>query len=290
MKMIKFWLAAFALTALVAACTKEYSFEDPIAGQGSGPVVGNNCVVNRITEFDTISNTGLSGLNLNFNASGKVITLTDVDSIALNTILSASYTYNVDTIRLDPDQYFVVDATGRAKRFTGYEDPYDQTSDILDFEYLYDASGKLTQRKVTSTLLPGIVLYQSEYTYTGSNVTRIITKVPLLNSTYYDATYEYQFDRVPKNYIHLLSDCKELAPYIAGLNMGTRALNPVKKIKVLEYDPSLPGSAPVDSTVTTFTKYSYSRDGYVLSVDMSGSEVPALPLSASRNNFGYFCR
>jgi hypothetical protein len=291
MKMTKFWLGFFfvALTAVVA-CTKEYSFEDPLGGQASGPVLGNNCIINKIVEFDTITNTGLAALNFNFNSNGRVLTLAEVDSIALNNILSTTYTYNIDTVRLDPDQFFVLDATGRVKQFTGYADPYDPLSDILDFEYLYDASGKLTTRKVSDATLPGIVLLQSDYTYTGSNLTRITTKIPLLNATYFDATYEYQFDRVPKNYMNVLSDAEELAPYLPALNMGSRSLNPIKKIKVLEFDPLVPGGAAIDSTVTTFSNYTYSRDGYVLSVDLGGDEVPGIALSAGRNKFGYFCR
>lgn len=288
MKFLKYITAALAVTAVITACSKEYSFEDPIGALNQGPILGSNCVINKITEFDTISNTGLGALALSYNAAGKVTSVVDYDSIAQNVLFSGAYTYNIDTIRLDPDQYFVVDASGRVIRFTGYEDPYDPLSDIMDFIYTYDASGKLIKRTMADPLLPLVIIAESNYTYTGNNLTGIVVKNPLFNVTLGDAVLEYQFDRVLKNYMPILPDCPELTPFIAGLNMGQKSLNPVKKITVREYDP-LTGNV-VATYVSEFKNYTYSRDGYVLSVDLGGIDLPSIPLSLGRNKFGYFCR
>jgi hypothetical protein len=285
----KIGIIAVASIALFTACQKEVSFEDPLGGVDSGPVIGNNCVVSKIIDFDTVSNTGLAALNYFFSTgSGRVNSLTEFDSISSNLILNANYSYNADTIRLDPDQYFVVEPSGRVKKFAGLTNPYDPLSDLADFEYFYDASGKLIRRTVSDPLFPGLTIIESTYAYAGNNLASIDVKIPLLNVTYQRVNYEYYFDRVPRNYINILPDCDELAPYVAALNMGQKSLNPVKKISLIEFDP-LTGTQ-VDSLGAEFKNYKYSRDGYVLSVDMDGDDMRALPFNVSRNKFEYFCR
>lgn len=289
-------LKLVALTGFVAlifsACSKEYSFEDPIGSSGAGPVIGTNCMIGKIIDFDTISKTGLNAINYSFSSStGRLNSLLEFDSIGMNTVLNHALIYNVDTIFLDASYYFIVDGSGHVIKLHGLNDPYDPTSQILDFEYTYDNAGRIIRRTVTDPTLFTTPFLKSTYTYSGNNMTGVAVVLmdnagntaPLKN-----ITIGYQFDRVPRNYMNILPDSDELSPFMAALNFGQKALNPVNKIQVINLDPFT--GSPIDTATTVFSKYSYSRDGYVLGVDVSGDDIKALPFAQGRNNFEYFCR
>lgn len=285
-----------ALTGFVAwifsACTKEFSFEDPIGSSGTGPVIGNNCVIAKIIDFDTISKTGLNAINYSFSAStGRLNSLLEVDSIGMNTVLSHTLTYNADTIFLDTDYYFIVDGSGHVVKLHGLSDPYDPFSQTLDFEYTYDNAGRIIRRTITDPTLFTTPFLKSTYTYSGNNLSGVaVVLMDNLGNTapLQNITLAYQFDRVPRNYMNILPDSDELSPFIGALNFGQKALNPVNKIQVINLDP-FTGTA-VDTATTFFSKYSYSRDGYILGVDVSGDDIKALPFAQGRNTFEYFCR
>jgi hypothetical protein len=292
MKALKMAVLLCSMAAIFTACTKELSFEDPIGAQGQGPIIGNNCVIAKIVEYDTITRTGLTAINYEFNSStGRLNNFVEYDSIGQNVVLNANFSYNADTVHIDASQYFVVDNSGRVKKFHGLQNPYDPLSPELDYEYFYDGAGRIIKRSVTDlTLLPTPFL-QSTYSYSGNNMTGIAVILmdgmgntfPLINTT-----LSYQFDRVPRNFMNILPDCDELAPYMGALNMGLKSLNPVNKIDIVYLDPF--SGTPITTTTTLYNNYRYSRDGYVLSVDMSGDDIPALPFAPGRNNFSYFCR
>jgi hypothetical protein len=284
---------AFLLSAWVfSACTKEYSFEDPIGSQGQGPVIGNNCVIKKIIEFDSISKTGLNAINYDFSAStGRLNTMVEFDSIGQNVILNTAFGFNADTMFIDVDQYFVVNGTGRVVKFHGQFDPYDPFSQIMDFEYLYDNTGRLLKRTLTDPTIAATPFLQSVYAYSGSNMTGItVSLLPPIGAAIpiQNITIGYTFDRVPRNFMNILPDCNELAPYMGALNMGQKSINPVSKIDMAILDPFT--GTTVATTSTLYTAYSYSRDGYVLGFDMAGDNIDALPFAPGRNNFEYFCR
>lgn len=292
MKALKIVFALGLSAWIFAACTKEFSFEDPIGSQGQGPIIGDNCMISKIVEFDTISKTGLNAINYDFSIStGRLNNFIEFDSIGQNVVLNAIFSYNADTLHVDASQYFIVDGSGRVVKFHGLNDAYDQLSPTLDFEYSYDNVGRIVKRTVIDPTIFSTPFMKSTYSYSGNNMTGIVTvfmdnagnSAPFRNTT-----IGYQFDRVPRNFMNILPDCDELTPYLGALSMGQKALNPVNKIDIVTFNP-LTGT-PVDSTSTLFTRYSYSRDGYVLGMDMSGDDIKALPFAQGRNNFEYFCR
>jgi hypothetical protein len=286
-KKIIFAIALLGLTFI--SCQKEYSFENPLSGS-SGLIIGNNCIIKKVIEFDTISNKGAAAINYNFNAAGdRILTINEIDSITLSPLFNANPNYVQDSIIIDPQQYFVVSPSNkRIIKFEGYQDPYDITSPINIYEYTYDAAGKLLGKTLKNAGLPGIVIEQTDYTYTNNNLTGIVKKIPLLNNTVLTASLEYDLAKQPKNYFNILPDCDELSPYIAVLNMGNKATNAVTKIIIKNYD-LLTGTF-IDSTVTQYSSYQYSLDNYVLSVDAAGYDIPAVPLVRGRNKFEYFCK
>lgn len=291
-KALKILVLSGFVVWVFSACTKEFSFEDPIGSQGAGPVIGSNCVIGKIIDFDTISRTGLNAINYSFSSStGRLNSLLEFDSIGLNTVLANNLTYNADTIFLDPNYYFIVDGSGHVIKLHGLSDPYDQFSQVEDYEYTYDNAGRLIKRTVTDPTLYTTPYLRSTYTYTGNNLTGVA--VVLLDNggnvtPYQNITLAYQFDRVPRNFMNMIPGSDELTPYMAALNFGQKALNPVNRIQVIDLDPS--NGTPIDTATTFFTKYTYSRDGYVLGIDVSGDDIKSLPLALGRNNFEYFCR
>lgn len=292
MKAVKLILALGCFAWVFASCSKDVSFEDPIGSQGQGPILGNNCMIKKVIEFDTISKTGLTALNYDFSAStGRLNSLVEFDSIGQNVVYNASFSYNTDTAYIDATQYFVVNSAGRVIKFHGLDDPYDPFASVIDVEYQYDNNGRLIKRLVTDPLIQASPSLQSVYAYTGSNLTGIA--VALLNGTgtaapLFNITLGYQFDRVPRNFMNILPDCRELKPYLAALNMGQKSLNPVNKIDISLLDPFT--GTPISTNTTIFSSYSFSRDGYVLGFDMAGDLIDALPFAPGRTNFEYFCR
>ncbi|MBL7726943.1 MAG: hypothetical protein JNM68_04615 [Dinghuibacter sp.] len=292
MKALKLMVALGCFAWVFTSCSKELSFEDPIGAQGQGPIIGNNCQIKKVIEFDTISKTGLTAINYDFSAStGRLNSLVEFDSIGQNVVYTAFFTYNTDTIRIDAAQYFVVNNAGRVIKFSGLDDPYDPFATMVDIEYTYDNNGRLIKRAVTDPTIQSTPIIQSVYAYTGSNLTGIAVSLVSgvgVTAPLYNITLGYQFDRVPRNYMNILPDCRELRPYIAALNMGQKSLNPVNKIDVTLMDPFT--GTPISTSTTQYTNYSFSRDGYVLGFDMSGNAIDALPFAPGRNNFEYFCR
>lgn len=288
-KLIKVLLIVLFVVA-ITSCAKEYSFENPLTGTGN-VIIGNNCIINRVTEYDTIGRRGASAFNYLFNTNGSaLISISQRDSIINTTIFNKTITKNLDTLKIDALQYIVVDTMNgnRVKRFVGYEDPYTNTTPLFVNDFSYNSAGKVVAREVKLPQFPGVVYYRSEYTYTGNNLTSIIGKIPLNNTVFLNITIEFDLTKQPKNYFTILPDCKELKPYIAGLQFGQPNTNIVKKVVMRNYN-QLTGVL-IDSTVTNFSNYKFSVDNYILSVDASGYDIPALPLASGRNTFGYFCR
>ncbi len=272
------------------SCTKEYSFENPLP-TGTVITIGNNCVVSKIIDYDTIVRRNVSAIQVGFNTTGNYPTsIIEFDSLTQQTIFQKSLSLVGDTLRIDATQYFLVDITTdyRIRQFVGRENPYNVNSPIFINNFFYDNTGKLITKQVSNAAQGTIVYNQTDYTYTGNNLTNIKSRIPLNNVTYFEASIAYNVSKQPKNYLSLLPDAIALKPYINTLNFGAKSKNEPIKITVKNFD-QLTGAA-IDSAVTEFKNYKYSSDGYVLSVDAAGYANPAIPLSNSRNVLQYFCR
>ncbi len=287
--MKRFQYIAFLFLGAIAiiSCKKEYSYEE--GPNGKGVIIGNNCVIKKIIEYDTVGKKNVGVLQYDFNATGsQFLKATRIDSITLTKLFDETTTYFQDSIALSANQYFKKDASGKIVRFAGYEDPYDNTSFFFINDYIYDNNGKLITKNTSTPTLPNTIALQTTYSYTGNNITKIIRKLPLLNKTETEIDIEYYTGGQPKNYINFLPDCNELKPYIAALDMGQKPDNTVKKVTIKVYDIFL--GTVLSTTVTEFSRYTFSSDGYILSVDMSGDIIDALPLETGRNKFEYFCK
>ena len=70
-------------------------------------------------------------------------------------------------------------------------------------------------------------------------------------------------------------------------NFGKKSLNAVKEIKIRNYSS---GVLTADSTKTVFGTYTMSLDNYVLSVIMSGDDLPSMPAQKGKLKFSYKCK
>jgi hypothetical protein len=273
-----------------SSCSKEYSFENPILS-GNTIIVGNDCVINKVIDYDTLVRKNVAAVQTSFNTTGNYpASIIETDSITQQNIFQKSLTLLGDTLRIDANQYFLVDiATNyRVRQFVGRQDPYNNNSPIFINNFFYNTAGQIVTKTVYNTQQAGFIFSQTNYTYTGNNLTGIKSKIPLNNVTYFDATISYDSTKFAKNYMLLLPDCNELRPYVTTMNLGIKSKNQPAKVTINNND-QITGTL-VNTTVTEFKNYKYSADGYVLSVDMGGFAIPAIPLSNSRNVFQYFCR
>ncbi len=276
------------LVSLIASCEKEYSQENG-SFANVGIKIGDNCVINKVIALDTLTQKGSSALNYNFNLLGdKILAINRVDSVTNNIIFNSNPIYNGDTIVINNNEYFIIDANKKVVGLKGFEDPYDVTSTIFLFNYTYNNSGYLIKKTKSNPLFPTIIEEQTEYTYTNNNLTSIIVKVPILNTTITEITIDYDLSKQPFHYFNILPDCDELVPYIAAINMGTNSKNATSKITIKNFNV-LTGIL-VSTTTTNYYNYKLSLDNYVLNVDANGYNIPAIPLQNGRNKFSYFCK
>jgi hypothetical protein len=273
------------------SCAKEYSFENPILGNGNTVIVGNNCTISKIIDYDTLVRKNVAAVQTSFNTTGNYpASIIETDSLTQQVIFQKSLTLLGDTLRIDANQYFLVDiATNyRVRQFVGRQDPYNNNSPIFINNFFYNTAGQIVTKIVYSPTVPGAIFSQTNYTYTANNLTGIQSKIPLNNITYFDATISYDSTKLAKNYLLMLPESNELRPYVTTMNLGIKSKNQPTKITINNNDQIT--GALVNTTVTEFKNYRYSADGYVLGVDMGGFSIPAIPLSNSRNLFQYFCR
>ncbi len=277
------------ILTILMGCSKEYSYENPLTGN-NGITIGQNCVVNKIIEYDTISRKGASAYNYSFNTTASnVLNITRYDSITQNTLLTHNPQYIGDTIRYSSNSYAVLDATKRLIKYVGIEEPFNSLSATFVYTYAYNATtGMLTTKTKANPLIPNFIQELTTYSYTGNNLTKIECKIPLLNTALYTYELVYNTSKSPKNYISILPDCEELLPYIAVLNVGITSTNVVTQVTTKAYDPLT--SSLLTTDVANYSNYTYSNDNYVLSVDAAGVQVPALPLYNGRNKFTYYCK
>jgi hypothetical protein len=284
---------AFLILLISVGCSKEYSFESPLP-PGSLVVVGNNCIVNKILDFDSVANKNVNVKSVEWNTTGNYPTkIFEIDSLTGQTVFSKNISLIGDTFKIDNKQYFLVDVTNnyRVREFVGYNNPYATSGVLSVHKFIYDTKDRLITKLTYSALQPGIVYTQTNYKYNidSSNLIKIETKIPLNgNVLIYEANIEYNSGKTPKNFLYYFVESEDLRPYMQFYNFGKKPKNEVSRIVVKKFD-QLTGT-PTTTTTTNFYKYIYSGDGYVLSVVDAGHHLLALGLNNSKNNFGYFCK
>ena len=275
------------IIAAFTACQKEYSTEGG-GTTGAGVIIGADCRINKIAFNDSATGTSTGAISATINSSDVVTDITKFDSLTLTIDFNVAPQYFSDTVAIDPDQYFILDNGNgkRVKSFHGLIDPTVAGSPEFDVTYVYDATGYLINKFYTYSLLPGIPYQQVTYTYTGGNLTHMVTDDLFAATIIKDADLDYYTNIAPKNYINLLPDENTYAEFNQFYSFGKKSTNAVKNLKLQYYT----NGAVTDSAVSTFQTYILSRDNYVLNVYMLGDAQPCIPAADGKLSFSYKCK
>ncbi len=273
---------------LLSSCQKEYSSEAGNTSGGGGTIIGADCRINKIGYSDSATSAAIGSISAVINATDNATDVTVFDSVSLTINFNSTPQYFTDTVAIDPDQYFIVDITSkRIKQLHGLIDPTVPGSPEFDVIYAYDASGYLITKSYTYSLLPGFPYQTVSYTYSAGNLIKMTTKDEFTSDIIKDAVLTYYTSIAPKNYLYLFPDEDTYAEFNQFYNFGKKPTNAVKSVKLRYYDP---GNILVDSAVSSFSSYIMSRDNYVLSAYMLGSDQVSIPAVKGKMSFSYKCK
>ncbi len=283
--LLSFFIAG---TVMLVSCQKEYSTENGGSGSGGAVIIGADCRISKIAFADSAAGFGIGSISAIINGADNATDITLFDSLSLTLDFNSAPQYFGDTVAIDPDQYFVLDnATKRVRLFHGFFDPTVPGSPEFDVDYVYDASGYLINKFYSFSLLPGIPYQQVTYTYTGGNLTHMVTDDLFSGDMIKDADLTYFTNIAPKNYINLFPDEDAYSEFNQFYSFGKKIINAVQSLKIRYYDP---GNVPADSASSVFGSYIMSRDNYVLSVIMTGDDQVSIPAAEGKLSFSYKCK
>ena len=277
------------LPVFFLSCQKEVSLETGSLPGDSSNSATNTCDLAKMVEADSATGKGEYAYISSFNSNHKVVNFELVDSSSNAIDGSFALTYPTGRIQLDPEQYFLIGTDGKITEFHGYEYPGYKQGEKFVVKYTYNTAGQLTLRTETYDSLPGKVLYQMKFTYSGGNLTKETIEgldvggfVKLA-----ELTYTYDASKTVKNFIYIYGLAPEISTFQAAINAGVNNANPVSRIVSMYYDPS---SGATQSVTTNLGNYVIDPKGYVQSFTVSGADFAlAGLLSRKRYKLSYNC-
>ena len=272
MKQLK-WLG---LALLFASCQKELSGEDEV-------IVPQGCVIDRISQIDTTTNTSLGYVGITFNNASRVIRLEDYDSSSNQYYLDANFTIAGDTVKLGGADYYILDPANNLRvRACQIDGDYFGIADMdIFFSYTYDASGYLIKKAFS---VPGQDILRFEYTWTGGNLTRVVLKNLITDELYYEANLTYYTNIAVKDFLHLIPDLFDIK-FDMAMNFGKKSANALNTATTTFYDAGNP-----ETSTTTFYNYQLDADGRVQSYVVDNSELAEFGIYEGKNQVRYRCR
>ncbi len=282
-------IVPFIIIAAVVftGCLKEYSAEQG-NDTGAGVIIGADCRINKIAYADSATGAGTGSISAVINAADNTTDVTGFDSLTLTINYNYLPQYFNDTVYIDPDQYFVRDATTkRINKFHGVVDPTVPSSPTFNVEYNYDVTGRLAEKFYFFSLVPTIPFMQTSYSYAGGNLTSVVLLDRFTGDILRDAALTYYPTIAPKNFLYLFPDEILYPEFNQFYNFGLKPTNAVKSLKIRYYNP---GNAVADSSVSAFSNYILSRDNYVVSVQMTGDDQATIPAVEGKLKFSYKCK
>lgn len=254
--------------------------------------VSTNCKLEKIFQYDSIGVARGPITIFTFNSSKIVNKVQLVDSVRNLVYNNFNFSFPTNKVQLDANQYFVTDANGRVTEYHGYENPIDDTTDLVIAKYTYNTSGQLTQRKMAYASSPDTTVLQTDFTWSGNNLTKAVGKVPVnasLMLTVFDVTYEYNTAKTVKSFLSLPAYAYEIAFFQSSVNSGAVPVNPVTKTTTRYYNQS--GTGAVTATyICNFNNYIIDANNYVQSFVTKGDDFDeAFIFSGEKYVFGYKC-
>lgn len=289
MRYIKRLSGFFIIILAVVSCQKEYSIENGGIVKRDSLTTGNNCRIQQLIESDRLTSDAEYAYISTYDASKKVSRIEWVDSTVNSTDNIFPVSYQAGRVQVDAGQYFITGADGKVTEFYGYEFPEDNSSEKLKVKYTYNAAGQLAKRTEEYDSLPGVVLYQMDYTYAGANLTRAEIKANTGTAMvrFGVINYEYDAGKTVKNFLFLNALAPELQIFQNAINTGTSSTNPVIKTTSIYTNP-LNGTSV--TFVANFTKYSIDANNYVKSFELTGDDFDEARLYAGKKyNLNYTC-
>lgn len=272
------------------SCQKEYSLETGgVGNRDSLTTTGNNCRIQQLVESDRLTSDAEYAYISTYDANKKVSMITWVDSTVNSTDNIFPISYPSGRVQVDGDQYFVTGADGKVTEFYGYEYPDDPDGEKVKIRYTYNAAGQLAKRTQEYDSLPSRVLFQMEYTYTGSNLTRTEIKANAGNTFVSVGIINYEYDaaKTVKNFLFLHALSPELQTFQNAINAGSGSNNPVVKTTSTYNNPSTGARA---TFVANFVNYSIDANNYVKSFELTGDDFDeAMLYSGKKYNLNYKC-
>ena len=266
---------------LLFSCAKEYSNE-------SGGGLGSSCRLSNITVINDLTGAGEYALNTRYNNTGKANYVELYDSVLSSADYQVSIEYLAsDTIITGNGDLLVLDANKRLKKLITLLDPTDPTGEKLIFDFKYNSSGYLTGKTLSTSTIP-IALFQTAYTWTSGNLTKVGSSSNLTGSTQklLDIDMQYDLSKSPRNFIPIYPEAFESFIYVTAVDMGKPSTNLLTRISAVYYDDQ---GNPSPAVVSEITQAKFSNDGYLTEWFVDGSSFDALGLFIGRNSFTYKC-
>jgi hypothetical protein len=280
MRNFKIFIAILPVLFLLS-CAKEYSNE-------SGGGIGKSCRLSNITVVNEQTGAGEYALNTRYDNTGKANYVELYDSVLNGTDIEIGIEYKTsDTLRTSNGDVLVLDANKRLKRLITPLDPTDPAGEKLYFDYKYNSSGYLTEKTLSTSSLP-ITLFQTIYTWTGGNLTKVESSSNLTGTKQklLDVDLQYDLSKSPKNFIPIYPDAFESFLYVTSVDMGKPSTNLLKRISAVYYDDQ---GKPSPAVVSEISQAKFSNDGYLTEWVVDGGSFDALGLFAGKNSFTYKC-
>jgi hypothetical protein len=266
------------------SCTKELSQEtaDPTT-----PPLGNDCQVNLVVDVDSASGVGTFSRFVQFNQDGQAVGARFYDSINNVAFLETTITYRGDTMRINPSEYFLLDATKRVQSYVSL-DGASNIADKLTIRYSYDGAGYLVSRELflDNATVPE---YLYTYSWTNGDLTGAegFFRTPTGPERLFSAVLQYDLGVDIRGNLLPIPDAFEVYQFLSALNLGRLPRHLLTTTVVTLYDP-------VAQTSETFTNrnrsHVISSDGYIQEYTSYTEATPNDPADSLRIRLGYFCR
>ncbi|HRO44592.1 hypothetical protein [Agriterribacter sp.] len=286
MRILQLVCSIVVLCALFTSCKKEFSHENATGGP---PPLGNDCSIVTVTPYDSASGRGYGSFHITTGVNNLAHKTEWYDSTSGTVSYHADFTYSNDTMRVNKNEFFVLDGSGRVKEFHTLENPLDTSSERYKYTYAYDADGQLHSKQwFLPAYSPDVPFFTYKYDWINGNLVGLeVNEATGDKRLALSAELSYNDAKTVKNFLYFFPDAHELALYIFSVNMGKKSKNLLEKIAVKIYDAD---GNEIQAYNTEYKNYKFSSDDYVTELYASGDIVDGLPLVDGLTKFEYQCK
>ena len=258
-------------------------------GISGNPPLGNDCAITTITPYDSASGKGHGSFHVTPGGNNLTGKIEWFDSTSGTVDYHAELTYINNTIRVNENEFFVLDGAGRIEEFNTLENPSDTSSERFKYTYEYDAGGHLYRKNwFVMSLSTDVPFFVYKYEWVNENLIKVeVNEATGDKRIALSAELKYNDTKTVRNFLYYFPEADELAPYIFSVNVGTKPKSLLENIVVRIYDSD---GNEILTYNTTYRDYKFSADDYVTEVNASGAVIDGLPLVNGLTKFEYECK